>query len=92
MPPHLAQRLQRQRALLVVLAVLLAGVVYLFFQPGHWRRGSSVIAAALILAALLRAVLPKRSVGALAVRSRWFDVGFLLVLGAGILTVLAELA
>jgi Protein of unknown function (DUF3017) len=47
----------------------------------HFRRGSVVISAALLLAALLRLVLPPRRAGLLAVRSRFFDVVVLATLG-----------
>ncbi len=49
----------------------------------HFRRGSVVIAGALLLAAALRLVLPARVAGLLAVRSRAFDVAVLAVLGLG---------
>jgi hypothetical protein len=48
----------------------------------HWRRGSAVIALDAAFAALLRLVLPTRAVGVLAVRSRVFDVVFLLAVAA----------
>lgn len=66
--------------LLAVLAVL--GVAMVVLATGHWRRGSFTIGTAVLLAALLRAVLPARTAGLLAVRSRAFDV--LLTLGAGV--------
>lgn len=66
--------------LLAVLAVLALAMVVL--ATGHWRRGSFTIGVAVLLAALLRAVLPTRRVGLLAVRSRVFDV--LLTLCAGV--------
>ena len=41
---------------------------------GHWRRGLVVIGLALVVAAVLRLLLPERRVGFLAVRSRPVDV------------------
>jgi hypothetical protein len=48
---------------------------------GNWRVGVRCIAGALILAATLRLVLPRRDAGMLAVRHRIFDV--LLLGGVG---------
>lgn len=57
----------------------------------HFRRGSGLIALSLLLAAVLRAVLPESRAGVLVVRSRWIDVlttGFLfVVLAVLVLTV-----
>ncbi|GGM02530.1 DUF3017 domain-containing protein [Nakamurella endophytica] len=66
----------------VVVALVLIG-------SDHWRRGSAALAAAAVLAAALRLVLPVRVIGLLAVRGRLFDVLFLLVLGAVLGTMVA---
>jgi hypothetical protein len=50
----------------------------------HWRKGLYVVAAALLLGAVLRLVLPVRRVGSLAVRSKPVDVLTLLVLAVGV--------
>ncbi|MQA83313.1 MAG: DUF3017 domain-containing protein [Streptosporangiales bacterium] len=50
----------------------------------HFKRGSVLIAAALMLGAVLRLVLPERQAGLLAVRGRAFDVLTFVALGAGI--------
>jgi|KBSSwiStaDraftv2_1062776.scaffolds.fasta_scaffold04250_5 uncharacterized membrane protein YraQ (UPF0718 family) len=92
MSPQAAQLLRRQAAFLLVLALLAASLVYLTVQPDHWRRGSGVIAIALLLAGFMRVTLPRRWVGALAVRARWIDSAFYLVVGAGILVVLITVA
>lgn len=63
-----------------VLVVLAAGLALALAD--HWRRGSAALAVAAGLAALLRLLLPTRLVGALAVRSRPFDVAFLLAVTA----------
>jgi hypothetical protein len=51
----------------------------------HFRRGSVVIAGALLFAAFLRLVLPVRVASLLAVRGRAFDVAVLAVLGVAML-------
>jgi hypothetical protein len=76
-----------QFAFLAVLAVLAAAFVYLIIEPGRWGRTSGVVAVAVLLAALLRAVLPVARVGFLAVRSRWFDAACYLALGGVILAI-----
>lgn len=59
-------------AFALVLLVVAVGVVRLVEY--HWRQGSALIACALLLAALLRALLPDRTAGLLAVRGRPVDV------------------
>ena len=76
-----------QFALLAVLAVLAAAFVYLLFEPGRWGRASGVVAVAVLMAGVLRAVVPASRIGLLAVRSRWFDTAAYLVLGGVILVV-----
>jgi hypothetical protein len=78
--------LLRQLPLLAVLVTVGAGL--LVVTLGHWRRGLVVIGLTMVLAALLRLLLPERRVGFLAVRSRPVDV--VLMAGAGVaLTVIA---
>jgi hypothetical protein len=79
--------IEEQLAFLTVLVLLAAAWGYLIVEPGHWGRGAGVIAVAVLLAAVLRAVLPTRRVGLLAVRSRWLDVACYLALGGAILAV-----
>ena len=81
------RRAMRQGPFLLVVALLVAAVLYLTFQPGHWERGTAVIAVAMLLAALLRAVLPEDRAGLLGVRGRWWDVPVYAVLGVLILVV-----
>ena len=81
------RRAVRQWPFLAVIALLVAAVVYLAAQPGHWERGTAVIAVAMLLAALLRCVLPESRVGLLGVRGRWWDVPIYLALGVLILVV-----
>jgi hypothetical protein len=68
---------------LVVLAV--TGIGLGIVTTGAWRLGIRWIAAALILAALARAVLPARDAGMLAVRHRWWDCLLLAGVGAALL-------
>jgi hypothetical protein len=83
--PFLAGLL-RQLPLLAVLVTV--GVGLLVVTIGHWRRGLVVIGLTLVVAAVLRLLLPERTVGFLAVRSRPVDV--VLMAGCGItLTVIA---
>jgi hypothetical protein len=72
---------------LFVLAVEIVGLAIVAFGP--WRRGITLMGAALVLAALARATLRRRDAGMLAVRSRWFDVVALAGVGVG-LVVLAR--
>ena len=77
--PFLAGLL-RQLPLLVVLVAVAVGLLLVTFE--HWRRGLVVMGLALIGAAVLRALLPVRRVGFLAVRSRPIDV--VLLAGTGV--------
>jgi hypothetical protein len=77
--PFLAGLL-RQLPLLAVLVVV--GVGLLVVTVGHWRSGVILIGLALLGAAVLRALLPLRRVGFLAVRSRPVDV--VLMAGTGL--------
>lgn len=63
---------------LLVIALVLVALA-------RFRRGSTVLAAALLLTAALRLVLPADRLGPLAVRSRAFDVLFCSALGGAIL-------
>jgi hypothetical protein len=76
-----------QFALLAVLALLAAALIYLVLEPGRWGRASGGVAVAVLVAGALRAVVPPSRVGLLAVRSRWFDTAVYLVLGGVILAV-----
>jgi len=77
------QRKVREWPIALVLLCAAAGVAVVVSD--HFRRGSVVISGALLLAALLRLVLPVRRAGLLAVRSRVFDVAVLTTLGLGML-------
>jgi hypothetical protein len=69
----------------LVMFVVLIGVLRVGLR--HWREGSVLLGGALLLAALLRAVLPAERSGLLAIRSRLVDVGLYGTLGALIVAV-----
>lgn len=79
----MTRRVTHELPAAAVVAVGLVGVVLATAQH-HWRRGLYVVAAALLLGALLRLVLPARRVGWLAVRTKPVDVATLAVLGAAL--------
>ncbi|MGH3897272.1 MAG: DUF3017 domain-containing protein [Pseudonocardiaceae bacterium] len=56
----------------LVLAVVLLGMVRI--AQYHWREGTVIIGGALLLAAVLRAVLPPERTGLLGIRRRSMDV------------------
>lgn len=62
----------REWPLATVLAVAMAGLVTAGL--GHFRRGAVLIGVAVSIAGLLRLMLPSRSIGMLAVRTRVIDV------------------
>lgn len=64
---------------LVVLAVV--GIAIGVVTTGNWRVGVQWFGGALVFAALVRAVLPAKDAGMLAVRKRWWDC--LLLAGTG---------
>lgn len=74
-----------QWPLFVTLLVVTVGVVTA--GVGSWRSGSTVVAAGLLLAAVLRLLLPERVAGLLCCRSRVLDVLLTGVLGTALLIV-----
>ena len=68
---------------LVVLAVvaIAIGVV----ASGNWRTGVRWFGAALVFAAVVRAVLPAKDAGMLAVRKRWWDCFLLIATGVALI-------
>ncbi|MDO4783735.1 MAG: DUF3017 domain-containing protein [Propionibacteriaceae bacterium] len=75
-------RLLAQWPLLTVLATLCCGAGVA--ATGHWRWASFILGCGVSLAAFWRLVLPRRLIGLLAVRSRWFDVAVTGLMGLGI--------
>ena len=80
--------LVRQLPLLAVLLTVGVGLLLVTFE--HWRRGLVVIGITLLVAAVLRLLLPVRRVGFLAVRSRPVDV--VLMAGCGLALTAISLA
>ena len=63
----------------------------LVYDLGQVRWGGFVVAGALVLAALLRLMLPSSSAGGLVVRSRVVDVIFLLGMGVTLFVIVIAL-
>lgn len=76
----MADRLRRRLPIAIVLVIVVAGLVLCAFA--YWRRGSTLLGGAAVVGAVLRMVVPESDVGVLAVRSRAFDVTFLLLIAA----------
>ena len=87
MSQRLRRRIAGQLPFLSIVAVVVAVVLYLSFQPGHWRRAVAVIGVAMLAGAVLRLVLPTASAGLLAIRGRYWDALYYAVLGGVILVV-----
>lgn len=68
----LRSRLPVHAPLAIVFAVVAVGMLRVLTQ--HWREGAALLGGALLLAALLRVLLPPERVGLLAIRSRPVDV------------------
>ncbi|MDO5285388.1 MAG: DUF3017 domain-containing protein [Actinomycetia bacterium] len=75
---------RRQWAWFATVSLFLLGALYVALPPGHWRRGSAVMGCALLAGAVLRGALGNRA-GLLAVRSRRFDVAWMLLAGTAVL-------
>jgi predicted cobalt transporter CbtA len=68
---------------LVVLAVIAIAIGII--TSGNWRLGVRWYGAALLFAALVRAVLPAKDAGMLAVRKRWWDCFLLIATGVALI-------
>ena len=80
-PPDLRPDFLSPWALLAVLVFFAIGVGLVATR--HWRRGSVMVGGSLVLAGLLRWVLPER-LAACSVRSKIFDVALGLGVGTGV--------
>jgi len=85
------EQLRANGAFVLVLALMLAAVLYLVVEPGHWRRGTAILAAALFLAGGARAFLSPQRAGSLVVRARWFDTAAYWLLCAVMIAVTVRL-
>ena len=72
----------RQWPISLVLALVALSLIMI--ATDHFRRGSVLLAASVILAFFLRMMLPGREAGFLVVRSRRVDVIVLGILGLGL--------
>ena len=68
---------------LVVLAVV--AIALGIITSGNWRLGVRWFGGALLFAALVRAVLPAKDAGMLAVRKRWWDCFLLIATGVALI-------
>jgi len=73
--------------LLLVLAVTAVGLIRIIQY--HWREGTVLIGVALLVAGMLRAVLPNDRIGTVAIRGRGVDV--LLYGGLGLMVLAVAL-
>jgi len=81
--PARVERRWREWPITLVLACVLISLIVV--AANHFRRGSVLLAASVLLATGLRLVLPARQAGLLAVRSRLVDVIALGGLGGGLM-------
>jgi hypothetical protein len=75
-------------ALGLVLLAVLVGLALVGHD--HWRKGLLIVGIGLCGGAGLRLVLPTRSVGLLAVRTRAFDVAVMAGLGVAVLVLVSS--
>ena len=87
MPSGFWRKVRGQAPFLAIVAIVVGVVIYLAIEPGHWRRGTGVLAGALLLGAVMRFVLPAQFAGLLAIRGRYWDTLYYAVLGVLILAV-----
>jgi hypothetical protein len=67
-----AARLPLHAPLILVLLIAAAGLVRIL--QAHWREGTVLLGGALLVAAVLRVLLPDERIGLLAIRSRPVDL------------------
>ena len=75
-----SRALVRAIPITIVLAIVAFGLLLIAFA--YWRRGTTALAFAMLLAGMLRVLLSERVIGVLAVRGKRFDVMFYFVVGA----------
>jgi hypothetical protein len=80
------EEIGRYAPFVLVIAIAAAGIGLIFAY--HWRIGSGLIGGSLLVAAGLRALLPEKQLGLIALRRKFTDIvlygglGFLIVLVA----------
>lgn len=75
-----------------ILVLTLVAIAAVRIGMYHWRQGAALIAGALLVAAVLRAVLGEEQAGLLAIRGKVIDVLVYGALGAMILFVALTIA
>jgi hypothetical protein len=89
----LRSRLPVHAPLILVMVIAAAGMARVLTQ--HWREGAVLLGAALIVAAVLRMLLPVDRAGLLAIRSKPIDVlcyaGFGVMMAVLAMTITASL-
>jgi uncharacterized membrane protein len=84
-PTRVRQTVAANWAFESVMVVLLVGFCVAMLSPSHWLRAVTIVAAAVVLAGVLRAVLPPARARLLCIRSRFFDVVCFLACGGLVL-------
>ena len=68
-----------------ILVLVVVGISIVVVTTGAWRLGIRWFGGALLFAALVRAVLPAKDAGMLAVRKRWWDCFLLIAVGVALI-------
>ena len=68
-----------------ILVLVVVGISIVVVTTGDWRDGIRWFGGALLFAALVRAVLPAKDAGMLAVRKRWWDCFLLIAVGVALI-------
>jgi hypothetical protein len=84
---HDRRRQARFTQLPFAVVLLVVAVAALRIVQYHWREGTALIGAALLLAGVLRAVLPTERAGLLAIRGKVVDIVTYVGLAAAVLYV-----
>ncbi len=75
----------------LALVLLIVALGFLRLAAEHWREGTVLLGGSLLVAAVLRASLPRGRVGVLAVRGTAFDVFCYLGLGLMVIALAATI-
>ena len=79
------------RAIPLTLVLIIVAVAVVLISLAHWRRGAAALGAAMLVGGSLRALLSERTIGALAVRGKRFDLTFYFVSAAVMLALVLGL-
>lgn len=75
------------RAIPITLVLACVAVALILISLAYWRRGTVMLAVAMLLGGMLRLILNDRTIGVLAVRGKVFDVLFYVITGAFLVAV-----